>query len=411
MDVPGNGYLEPGESGGLVTVIKNFGASAAGVTANLTTQDPYITVDQADATFGDLPEGAVADNMAEPFMVSASPNTPPGYSARLTLGLSYGGGTAICELVLCVGAYDYLVWEHSTDQSGGPVLSSTLASLGYVGDLTTVLPLDGLHRYRALFVSCGMYSDNFIINSDSPQAWALLDYLNSGGGLYLEGGEVWFEDPQAGGQDFGTIFGITTAGGGSGMMPLVGVEGIAGTFAQGMTFGYGGDNFHVDELEPAGDGFTLLQDPFTMIRVGVAREEGPGRTVGTSFEFAGLVDGAPPSTKAELAQALMEFLTVPGPQHAPDEPGARVRGPWQSYVAPNPWAGSTLLHYELPQPRRVTVDLFDSAGRQVMRLAEEHQPAGIHAVALDGAALTPGMYLIRLQAGADVSTRKCVIVR
>ena len=41
---------------------------------------------------------------------------------------------------------------------------------------------------------------------------------------------------------------------------------------------------------------------------GVAYDAGGYKTIGTSFEFAGLTDGASPSTKIELAEAMMTFF-------------------------------------------------------------------------------------------------------
>ena len=43
---------------------------------------------------------------------------------------------------------------------------------------------------------------------------------------------------------------------------------------------------------------------------GVAYDGGTYRTVGTSFEFGGLVDGAAPSTKNELLVEILEFFDM-----------------------------------------------------------------------------------------------------
>ncbi len=417
LDTPGNGYLDPGESTGLVTVLKNFGASAVGVTADLETGDPYVSVTQASGFFGDMAEGAVLDSMAQPFRLSASAGTPEGHAAVLELTAHFAGGMTTSAFTLCVGDFDYLVWEHSTDESSGPVLHCTLASQGYNGDLTTILPLRGLERYRALFVSCGMYSENFAINRSSPQALALLDYLAAGGGLYLEGGDVWCLDSLATGHDFGPAFGIASYDGGSGMLPLIGVDGVQGTFTQGMTFEYVGHNFHVDQLQSVGPAFTLLSDPYVQIDVGVARNDGMGASVGTSFEFAGLADGAPPSTKAELARALMGFLTAGGAQDLPDGGGAdgptEPAGPGVRLceVRPNPWGGQATLQCALPRAGGIRADLFDSAGRCVASVVRKHLTAGNHALELSRGGLPAGTYWIRLQTGGEVIVGKCTIVR
>jgi hypothetical protein len=254
-----------------------------------------------------------------------------------------------------------------------------------------------------------MHSENFVINRDSPQAGALLDYLAGGGGLYLEGGNVWFEDPESGGHDFGPAFGITSLEGGTGMFPLMGVTGAAGTFAQGMGFAYHGDNFFVDQLAPIAPGFTLLRDPCTLIEVGVARDDGTCRTVGTSFEFAGLTDGAPPSTQGDLAAALMEFLTAPDPQATADGRAGR-RNIALDCTHPSPLIGWPPLRYVLPRAGHLRLDLFDPAGRRVARLVDRHLTAGPHVLPLAQRPPAAGVYLLRAWFEGEIATGKGIVL-
>ncbi len=72
---------------------------------------------------------------------------------------------------------------------------------------------------------------------------------------------------------------------------------------------------------------------------------------------------------------------------------------------PNPFSTTTRISYVLEAPSPVRLTVYDLLGREVVRLAEGLQPAGPHAVVLDGTGLPDGLYLIRLDAGGRVQTR------
>ncbi len=74
---------------------------------------------------------------------------------------------------------------------------------------------------------------------------------------------------------------------------------------------------------------------------------------------------------------------------------------------PNPFRGATQLRFRLDAPSDVQLDVFDVVGRRVASLAGAFG-AGEHPVSIDGAALAPGTYVVRLMAGGLVRTRLVV---
>jgi CSLREA domain-containing protein len=80
-------------------------------------------------------------------------------------------------------------------------------------------------------------------------------------------------------------------------------------------------------------------------------------------------------------------------------------------ATPNPVRGATLVRYALPQAARVRLALYDALGREVVVLADADVAAGHHAVPLAGPALAPGVYVLRLAAGAHVQTARLVVTR
>lgn len=78
---------------------------------------------------------------------------------------------------------------------------------------------------------------------------------------------------------------------------------------------------------------------------------------------------------------------------------------------PNPFNPVTTIKYSVPQAGHVTLEVFDLLGRQVRLLVDGAINAGEHAITFDAASLPSGMYLYRLTAGEEVSTRKMLLLK
>ena len=79
---------------------------------------------------------------------------------------------------------------------------------------------------------------------------------------------------------------------------------------------------------------------------------------------------------------------------------------------PNPFQEATRIVLELPRVAPVDVRVYDLLGREVARLAEGTWTPGTHTLMWKPAAgVAPGLYLIRVQAGALTTTRKVMVVR
>ncbi|MEM9996172.1 MAG: endonuclease/exonuclease/phosphatase family protein [Bacteroidota bacterium] len=77
---------------------------------------------------------------------------------------------------------------------------------------------------------------------------------------------------------------------------------------------------------------------------------------------------------------------------------------------PNPFTAAASVRFALPSAVPVDLAVFDALGRRVATLASGPRPAGPHTVTLDGGALPPGLYLVRLTAGDQSATRRLVRV-
>ena len=83
---------------------------------------------------------------------------------------------------------------------------------------------------------------------------------------------------------------------------------------------------------------------------------------------------------------------------------------------PNPFNSTTTIACRLPVGSEVTVSVHNLAGQQVATLARGWRLAGAHTVHWDGRdasgrELAGGVYLYRVRAGAQVETRKLVLLQ
>ncbi|MBI5170563.1 MAG: T9SS type A sorting domain-containing protein [Candidatus Eisenbacteria bacterium] len=94
-----------------------------------------------------------------------------------------------------------------------------------------------------------------------------------------------------------------------------------------------------------------------------------------------------------------------------DAPGGPVAAFAMDPIAPNPARGATPLRFALPHRADVRVSVLDVQGREVAVLADGAFEAGRHAVTLDGARLSPGLFFVRVQSGGVSLARRVAIVK
>jgi pectinesterase len=78
---------------------------------------------------------------------------------------------------------------------------------------------------------------------------------------------------------------------------------------------------------------------------------------------------------------------------------------------PNPFNPSTTIKYDLIKPGRVTITVYNLLGEKIMTLVNADQPAGYHAVVLDGGRLASGIYFYRIESGNFCKTKKMMLLK
>jgi hypothetical protein len=95
--------------------------------------------------------------------------------------------------------------------------------------------------------------------------------------------------------------------------------------------------------------------------------------------------------------------------HVPDR--LELMGAW-----PNPTPGAATVGFALPEASDVRLAVYDAVGRRVATLADGRYEAGRHELRWDGRSgaglrLASGLYLVRLEAGAQTRTSRLTVVR
>ena len=80
----------------------------------------------------------------------------------------------------------------------------------------------------------------------------------------------------------------------------------------------------------------------------------------------------------------------------------------QHAAYPNPFADNTTITYSTTEKAPVTVSVYTLQGQTVKVLVNKTQEPGQHEVALDGASLSKGIYLYRVQSGKQVYVGKII---
>ena len=85
-------------------------------------------------------------------------------------------------------------------------------------------------------------------------------------------------------------------------------------------------------------------------------------------------------------------------------------------VSPNPFRASATIAYGLSQPERISLYVYDLAGRRIVTLFEGNQNPGTHSLVWDGTdgmgvSVSSGVYICKLNIGASFKAEKLIITK
>ena len=400
----GNGKLDPGENAEITIHLANTGSSEArNVEVALSCSGKgYVNVLNGPLSAGNM-EGSSNESVV--FEVYAEEFTPDGFLALFNVEINADNdisGAGGFDLV--VGRFSALVLDLDPNNISGPEMFDALGDLDLIAEYTTTWPED-LSMYKSVFVSLGIiFSGHQLTNIESTK---LIQYLNAGGNLYLEGRRTWHDDPP---RAIHTRFNIdVVVDSWFGFDTLVGVD---GTFTDGMHFVYDGMTPLNDYyMVPEGNAFSVMTGTDPVHAYTVAYDEGSYKTIGCSYEFGSLVDDEDPSTKERLMYEYLNFfgdIMTSVPESVYPEESASI-----DQIYPNPFSDQTRITFLLKEDMNVSLEVYTIDGRKVSTLVDTKMSAGEHMINWDGkdmngGNLKSGLYLCTLRTNSVITTKKLI---
>lgn len=295
-----NGKADPGETFELNISVANAGSSVAhNVTALLTCNDPNILLSTDSLNYGTLNGN---ETLLGVFTATANPATPSGYVAEFGLQIYADSGfVANGTFSIVIGQIPVLIIDLDGNHNSGPVIQNSLSSISVASDYVTTWP-DQLGTYQSVFVCLGTYPANTVLSATQGQM--LAGYLSMNNGrVYMEGGDTWAYNTATAVHPMFMIDGTTDGSG-----DLQTLNGVQGTMTEGMAFVFQGDNSYIDRLSVLGGAVSIFKNSAPVYDAAIAFDGGAYKTIGTSFEFGGLVDNDSRSVKDSLMLEYISFF-------------------------------------------------------------------------------------------------------
>ena len=331
-DDNGDGSLEAGEGAELELTLRNYShlASSQAVTLTLQTESPYVEV--IDGTMDVAVTEDMEAELPDTFSIQVVPEAPSG---RISLSLHGAASDATVsphselDFDVFVAGGGLLVWEgtEGAPTFSGQYLRDELTSRGF--DVTYVsgeFP-PGLVGFDGVFLSFGNAGLDFQEPTGPPFAarldadWkvdAIKIYLESGGRLFLEGGDTLgyniYEIVDR--TDLLPLFGLLEDGVDGDTNEIDSLDGHAGALTEGMRFtGTSQDPVdYIDEFTPSTGAEAFTESDYGVVAVQHRGQFGQ-RTFCFAYTLAELVDGS--TTRDDLLDAMIEFFdfgSVDGPR-------------------------------------------------------------------------------------------------
>lgn len=198
----GNGQPEPDETFDLTIFLENSGSGeASGVSALLSTDDLYISVDVDSASYGDILSEQVGSSQTA-YTLTIDGGCPLGHMALLALNVTASGSYAASDTFqILIGQRPILLVD---DDGGGTYESHWVAALdsnGYAYEVWELQakgppPPDSLSQYRiVLWTTADDYgypgSPSTLTSTDQANLQA---YLDAGGNLFLSSQDLLYDN-------------------------------------------------------------------------------------------------------------------------------------------------------------------------------------------------------------------------
>ena len=213
--------------------------------------------------------------------------------------------------VLVLAADGYLIWAPpGVPAHHAQVLHDAIEANGRNAQIQSDLgPLFPLTQFDGIFVTLGVYGARHVLTNQ--EAAPLIDYLDAGGRVYLEGGDAWYSAPWTGLQPRFMVKGVADG------------EPMLQGSIEGMNMCYGADfdvkqNWQdaafIDNLDTVPNAPTiplhhvLTDNDYKLLAAAYEDPQTQYRTIGSSIPFAAFAPGPFPEELTWLMASYIDFF-------------------------------------------------------------------------------------------------------
>lgn len=290
------------------------------------------------------------------------------------------------------------------DDYSGTFISNYLIENGIVSSYRNYIP-QSLKGFSSIFLSYGFWESGSTALDDNTSD-IIIDYLQSGGYVYIEGGDVFGWD-QADNDELHELFGLESSVDGS-INDINYLQGQDDALTTGLVFTGNSqlNNLWIDKFTPNANGIVAFDEQnYGTVAVQNSIPDAH-RTFCFSYALAYLDDGEELNNREELLERILNFfgsyVSVP---HLEESNVTSCN------VYPNPMNSEAIFEYTLSEDSYVVLEVFSALGTKVMQAINANQQPGTHQLQLDVEELQSGIYYYSLDAGINAYTGKIMVLK
>jgi len=303
---------------------------------------------------------------------------------------------------------EILVWE-PVGSEGLPVVNAIreVTKMNVIYSDKLIVDYDYLNNFEAVFCLINMPPNSEPVITDSSLAYSyLLNYLNNGGKLYIEGYLDWSSQTA-----LWQMLGAEA--------PYSGITHISTIrhLASDMTWVYTAPEMYVTMLEPyAATALPLFRnqtgqtfEPY----IAIWNTNGSYRSVASSFLLSKVGDAE--YSLNDMVGIICDTLNVIDYQPVSNEDAAVVPMVEQISIYPNPSFAETNISFKLQSSAPATIEVYNLKGQKVKALFSGNAKIGLNSFVWDGTnqngqRCSSGIYLYRIKIADRNYNAKQVII-
>ena len=305
-----NGIADPGESVTMPLTLKNWGLPVTGVSATLSTADPYITISSNYSTYTDMSLNGTATS-STPYAFSSSPGTPVTHVATFTLAIVGTGYDATSTFTVRIGEAPILLVDDDGGAAYETYYKDALSANGYTYTNWVVKTqgspsLSELNKRKVVIWLTSFQSTVTLTGQDETN---LQSFLNAGGTLFFSSQDYLSERFASFAQNYLHVQAFN--------MDVVstsetGVSGDPISNGLNLAMSYPFDNYS-DDITPGSNAGAILINSTS--NPGALRYPtlgtAPHKVVFFAFPFEAIANGTTPNNRATAMKRVVDWLLAP----------------------------------------------------------------------------------------------------